>query len=335
LNLANRALDAAHFSTESIAQASRFDSWRSAVAGLYDVPSAGDVEDFRGRASSLHLGDVVLGEMEATVATYERSLRRIRRDGLDHLVFGASGAGDAARVTVLDMSQPIQLPRTALDGFCLIAPRHLAARRLGDPSRLHGACITGAAAGLTTGFLAQVMSTAPRLSISQSRQLAGAAMELLAATIGVAPVSGGPSPRPSRRANAREYIEAKLSDPALSANLVARETGMSRSVLYGLFKDDGGVVKYIQSRRLAWASRLLAEDRELRIAEISELCCFSSETQFSRAFRGSFGETPRDRRRTAGWPGESPLSSDHQEDGATFSRWVRDLAVVGRVRSPP
>ncbi len=327
MDLADQAVAAAHFSTEGIAPASRFDSWRSAVAGLYDVPSVGQEEEFCGRASSLHLGDLVLGRMEATVATYERSRRRIWRDGLDHLVFGVSGADDAARVTVLDMSQPIELPHTALDGFCVIAPRHLAVRRLGDPARLHGVCVSSPAAGLSAGFLAQLMSTAPRVSISQSRQFARAALDVLTAAIG--DVSGSTAcPRPSQRARAREYIEVNLGDPVLSAGRVAYVTGVSRSVLYGLFKGDGGVAKYIQHRRLAWASRMLAKERDLSISEISELCCFSSASQFSRAFRAAFGEAPRDRRRAPSPTGIWTRATDTQDD-ATFSRWVRDLAAVG------
>ena len=298
------------------------------MAGLYDVPRAEEPEAFSGRASSLHLGDIVLGRMEATVATYERSRRRIGRDGLDHLVFGVSGTGDAARLTVLDMSQSIELPQTALDGFCLIAPRHLAAARFGDPASLHGASVANPAAGLTAGFLAQLMSTAPRMPATQSRQLACAAMALLAAAISDAPGNLTRHPRPSRRTRAREYIEARMGSPDLSADLVARETAMSRSVLYALFRQDGGVAKYIQSRRLAWASRLLTEARDLSIAEISELCCFSSESQFSRAFRASFGEAPRDLRRSNRETGAWSPGAEHLDD-TTFSRWVRDLAAIG------
>lgn len=327
MDLTDRALAAAHFSTESVAPASRVESWRSAVAGLYDVAHAGEPGAFRGRASSLHLGDIVLGRMEATVATYERSRRRIGRDGLDHLVFGVGGAGDAARLTVLDLSQPVELPHTALDGFCLIAPRQLAAVRFGDPARLHGASFANPTAGLAAGFLAQLTSTAPHLPVGQSRHLARAAMELLAAAIGDRPAGSAAKPRPSRRAKAREYIEARMGDPRLSANLVARETAMSRSVLYALFSNEGGVAKYIQSRRLDWASRLLTDDRDLSIAAIADLCCFSSESQFSRAFRARFGEAPRDHRRA---PRETrPLSPrpEHLDD-STFSRWVRDLAPI-------
>lgn len=102
---------------------------------------------------------------------------------------------------------------------------------------------------------------------------------------------------------------------------------MSRSVLYSLFASDGGVAKYIQSRRLGWASRLLTEDRDLSIAEISDLCCFSSESQFSRAFRTAFGVAPRDHRKAPRGPGSWSPGAETPDD-ATFSRWVRSLAAI-------
>ncbi|WP_332774061.1 helix-turn-helix transcriptional regulator [Phenylobacterium sp.] len=324
MDLAAQALPIAHFSTDDIEPASRFESWRAAVGGLYDVHHPFDVEGFSGQASSVHLGGLILGQMQAASATYERSKRRIALDGLDHIIFGVSGSGDHGRVTVQDMSQPFEMPDAALEGFCLIVPRHIAARGVGGPNRLHGFGVANPTGGLAASFLTSVVATAPRLSPRGCRQLASAVMELLTAAIGVDGSGRLPVRRRSKRLKAGEYIEANLADLTLCADKVARDVGVSRSVLYGLFKDEGGVGKYIQSRRLAWANRLLVEDSNLRIADIAEICCFSSESHFSRAFRAWFGAPPREARKSSVSSGVRTIVA-RRGDAETFSTWVRTL----------
>jgi AraC-like DNA-binding protein len=320
-----KALPVARFSTDEIEPGSRFDSWRDAVAGLYDVSGEGEAENFRGQATSLHFGSLIVGQMDASPATYERSRRRIRLDELDHFVFGVSGSGGEGRVTGQDMSQPLEMPNVALDGFCLIMPRHLALAHLGEPSRIHGSITNTAAAGLLSALLTSVAESATQLSAGQGRQVANAIMELLGAAVRCE--GSGPSrfPRVSKRAAAEEYIEANLGDPSLCPDRIAREIAVSRSVLYNLFKERGGVVKHILLRRLAWAGRLLADNNELRISDIAALCCFSSESQFSRAFRTWSGSTPRDARKQGrGFMRVPPSASAHAK-AFTFNAWVRAL----------
>ena len=56
--------------------------------------------------------------------------------------------------------------------------------------------------------------------------------------------------QPLRRIRAEAYIDAHLADPRLDSAGVAAGIGASRSSLYAVFADEGGIARFIQKRRL-------------------------------------------------------------------------------------
>ena len=77
--------------------------------------------------------------------------------------------------------------------------------------------------------------------------------------------------------------------------------GVSRSALYRVFEQQGGVARYILDRRLTAAHRVLCDaDETRRVGEIGAAFGFASDQEFSRAFRNRFGYRPSDIRREAG-----------------------------------
>lgn len=96
---------------------------------------------------------------------------------------------------------------------------------------------------------------------------------------------------------ARRFIETNLTDPKLSPSSTARALKYSRRRLYKLFEATGeGVAQYIRRRRLETAKSMLAAapQRRQTISEIAYAVGFSDPTQFSRAFRKTFGIPPSD-----------------------------------------
>ncbi|MBB4232405.1 helix-turn-helix domain-containing protein [Rhizobium mongolense] len=86
-----------------------------------------------------------------------------------------------------------------------------------------------------------------------------------------------------------------MFDPKLATETLRRELGVSRSRLYRLFEPFGGVMHYIQHRRLLDAHSALTDPNDQRrIIEIAEQHCFNDGTEFSRAFRREFGCSPTD-----------------------------------------
>ncbi|MEK1886394.1 MAG: helix-turn-helix domain-containing protein [Phyllobacterium sp.] len=96
---------------------------------------------------------------------------------------------------------------------------------------------------------------------------------------------------------ARRIIEARLFDPSFNAEALRRDLAISRTGLYRMFEPFGGVMHYVQHRRLLDAHAALTDPTEnRRIIEIAEERCFSDGAEFSRAFKRAFGYTPSEAR---------------------------------------
>lgn len=98
----------------------------------------------------------------------------------------------------------------------------------------------------------------------------------------------------------QQAIRRHLRSPALGSKMLCRVVGVSRSNLYRLFEDVGGVSKYIQRQRLLEADEMLRDHTNRQaISAIAEELCFASASGFSRAFRHEFGCAPNEVRAAA------------------------------------
>jgi len=91
----------------------------------------------------------------------------------------------------------------------------------------------------------------------------------------------------------RAYIDAHLTDPALTPELLRRNFGCSRATLYRYFAPVGGVAQYIRRARLQgvyW--QLLSSDERETVAALSLRWGFGDPSHFCRLFRKTFGATP-------------------------------------------
>lgn len=75
---------------------------------------------------------------------------------------------------------------------------------------------------------------------------------------------------------------------------------MSRSNLYRLFEETGGVAQYIQRQRLLAAHIALAHSANTTpISVLAEDFCFADASSFSRVFKWEFGNSPNEVRTAA------------------------------------
>ncbi|GAB3452904.1 helix-turn-helix transcriptional regulator [Actinophytocola sediminis] len=102
----------------------------------------------------------------------------------------------------------------------------------------------------------------------------------------------------TRRRDAVEFIKENLADPALSADRIADALFISRRRLYQLFDDGDGVSGRIRALRIDLARELLGDPAHAvrGIGEISRQCGFANAAHFSRTFRRTVGQTPREYR---------------------------------------
>lgn len=97
----------------------------------------------------------------------------------------------------------------------------------------------------------------------------------------------------------KQLIEAELSNPELTVELLAQSLGLSSRYLRGLFSRSEKISHYILRRRLEECANQLANvlHQNLSITSIAFQCGFNSTAHFSRSFRKQYGVSPREYRR--------------------------------------
>jgi AraC-like DNA-binding protein len=98
----------------------------------------------------------------------------------------------------------------------------------------------------------------------------------------------------SMRERVARYIQRRLESSDLCPESVFRDVGISRSRLYRLFEETGGVANYIRLCRLRKAREALLSPSPPRVSNIAYQFGFTSHAHFSRVFKRYFGCTPRE-----------------------------------------
>lgn len=94
-------------------------------------------------------------------------------------------------------------------------------------------------------------------------------------------------------AMAQDLIGQFLTSADLDAKFLCRELGVSRSALFRLFENYGGVAIYIRHQRLKEVRSAITEQGDLvNFKELARYWHFSDQSHFSRAFRQAYGLTP-------------------------------------------
>lgn len=93
--------------------------------------------------------------------------------------------------------------------------------------------------------------------------------------------------------NLSQFIEKNIESDNLSVNLLAKELGMSHSVIYKKLKTLTGLslIEYIRDYRLKKAKRLL-KNKHYSISEVCYQVGYSDRKYFSKLFKERFGNPP-------------------------------------------
>jgi AraC-like DNA-binding protein len=107
--------------------------------------------------------------------------------------------------------------------------------------------------------------------------------------------------RAARLRTMKGDILANLTSKELSVEAVAKQQGITPRYLHMLFEAEGTTFsQFVLARRLMLARRLLGDPRydQSTITSVAYEAGFGDLSYFNRAFRRTFGMTPRDARRT-------------------------------------
>lgn len=326
------------FSTESLLARHRWSTWRETASVLFDVARPLDEAPFMASVEAFHFGPLSFAQTRVTPQRFDRSRRKIARDGMDSYLItlfldgGYQGAVGTEAVQVrpgdlciLDLGQTVSTRHSATHSLALFVPRDKLDSALPTSGNLHGAVLPrdSCLAMMLADQVVALRRRLPDLTTADGPQVADALVELVAACF---------RPTADSLARARmqvttaalelikRYIEQRLTTPDLSPESIAANFRMSRATLYRLFEPLGGVAAYIWERRLARAYSALIHPSNHRrpIYDIAFECGFGSEVHFSRAFRRVFGLPPSELRRMA-LPNRScssqrnPIGEDRRE----------------------
>ena len=328
----------------------RYDAWRDSISVVFDYQLQASVpeEQFFASIDNVLFDDAfILSAFHAQAASYERNAARIAADSLDMIMlqFALEGpcqllASRAQRqcrvgdIVIMDATQPIHNRNARERNITLSVSRQALKNLVKDIESSHLAVIAAnePAAVMLRSHLLALYGNLPQVAAASSPGVIDSTLALAAAALNAAlgqATGDSPPLRQSLRARANLLIEQWLHQPAIPIERLAAAVPCSRTRLYALFADDGGVGRYIQRRRLQTAAARLmsARHRHLSITGIACASGFTNMSSFSRAFKLEFGITPRElRRQCANAPAAS--SNQHMTQGQTsrhYETWVREL----------
>jgi AraC-like DNA-binding protein len=339
------------FDSTSLKPSDAEEIWRSALSPMYEIKRSNGKLDAKITTWDLGATMLLTSHRARDEVQFQRTRRRIAVSGVDHYLVHCLLGGElisefaAGRqrvplrsIAVRDMAvENIGFARDA-PMLSLSIPRLTLDRRMPEGARLHGASFAeGDPIGaLVASHLCTLAETLTAMTVEESKVAAEATLALLAACLlpKAEPDASRSDPRlaPMLKAHAVALIERRLADAELGPDFLCGALKVSRTVLYELFEESGGIARYIRSRRLDEAMRRLADSRQARhrIGEIAFAVGFSSEPTFNRAFRERFGCSPSEARAEAEARGtsraaETPIDEQGNALVAKYEAAVRNL----------
>ena len=300
----------------------QFEAWRNNFATMLDFDEPDDVRGgFEGAQVFWDLGSLAFSRIKTDALGFSSLPGHTRRDPLDHwaLTMPLHGSiktaaaartfeGDAGVVQVHSLARTFEGTVSKSEMLMMLVPRDFDSEVAVALNSVEFSTLNSGMGGLLADYFTSLSRCLPILDDAELPPLVAAtrAMILACASPSAEHLEAAKEPIATvLRERAHQIIQTRLYDPALGALTLSRALGVSRSRLYRLFEPFGGVMHYIQRRRLLGAHAALADPNDCRrIIEIAEQHCFTDGTEFSRAFRREFGCSPTDVRsgRSAAFP---------------------------------
>ncbi len=305
------------FSTAGLPVRDQRAVWQSWFSPAFESiwPSEDADTPFEAEATSFAAGGLLLGRVVAPPIHSKRTAAHVRRDPMDHWILTVGTSASHLRLAdaehpvasgapfVISMADAVESRRApgerlhiylSRDRFSAIAPQL---------DRMRGRPIAGGVGLMLADYLRLLERSAPDLDDHELPRLADAVGAMLAACVVPTPASFEVAAQQidlTRLEQVRRMVRARLHSATLTPSVLCRELGMSRSQLYRLLEDEGGVQRYVQRERLRAAFAALSDPADQRpIVIVAAACGFHDPSTFARIFRREFGVTASDARMAA------------------------------------
>ncbi|WP_184875508.1 helix-turn-helix domain-containing protein [Mesorhizobium sangaii] len=340
------ALEPLSFSTLELAPRDQFTAWQAHMAPLVEVrlPDDRSLDDgFPADHTAWNLGGMLIVQQHAPAHSYMRSAAKLRSSAIDHWYIALPHTGQSwtevdrriaegqpGKLEIRSLGYPFRGRTTDSESLVLYLPRDLFSDAAANLDARNNSILSGNFANLLVDYVNSIEASLRSLTVDDLPRIVHATRSMIIACLAPSAEHAAAAEQLASVAlmeRARRYVQNNLDAAHLTPDSMCRALGVSRSRLYQLFEPSGGVLHYIQSRRLLAAHVALSDaaDRR-RIVEIAEAFGFSSAANFSRAFSKEFGYSPREGRSTMVLPRPAhSVSLAGHEKAPSFEGWLKAL----------
>ncbi|MBB6412516.1 AraC-like DNA-binding protein [Mesorhizobium sangaii] len=290
-----------------------------------------------------NLGGMLIVQQHAPAHSYMRSAAKLRSSAIDHWYIALPHTGQSwtevdrriaegqpGKLEIRSLGYPFRGRTTDSESLVLYLPRDLFSDAAANLDARNNSILSGNFANLLVDYVNSIEASLRSLTVDDLPRIVHATRSMIIACLAPSAEHAAAAEQLASVAlmeRARRYVQNNLDAAHLTPDSMCRALGVSRSRLYQLFEPSGGVLHYIQSRRLLAAHVALSDaaDRR-RIVEIAEAFGFSSAANFSRAFSKEFGYSPREGRSTMVLPRPAhSVSLAGHEKAPSFEGWLKAL----------
>jgi AraC-like DNA-binding protein len=305
------------FTTQALGPRDQFDAWREWYAPVFDVvPSRPEDERFPAEVHLWTLGGLAVSRTSAPSLHVVRNKGHLRRDPVDHWVISYCARGaHFAKTARAELEVPARVPylwslgqeflheRTHVDRVQFLMARDAFRDIAPLLDTACGSLLETPLGHLLGDYMMALERRLPAVTEADLPRLSSAVGAMVAAAVAPSAERAAVAAQQidlGRKERVRQAVRRHLRTPTLGPKTLGRLVGISRSNLYRLFEDTGGVARYIQRERLLEARAVLSDPATTQsISAIAEDLCFADSSSFSRTFKREFGDSPSEVRSAA------------------------------------
>lgn len=304
------AIPRLYYVTTGLDPETAFATWSAVLSPLFEPrPWTRSKKLPTGSANGAILGDMIIAKVAFAPQAFVRDTQRIAvtpdhillhlymSGGFNGMISGEQASIGPGRVAVIDLAHEVRTRAYASNTLSLIVPRALL-----------GGIVPGTLKPrldpLRNDLLAAHMRSLQERSTQISEEEVEGTVSDTADFLRRLLIKPDFTSRNARDADddllslAEAAIRDNLAIGKLSPEFLAEKLRTSRASLYRVFAPHGGIMRYVQERRLVAVRVALSDPLETRkLSRIAADLGFNSEAHFSRAFRQRFGTTASDYRR--------------------------------------
>ena len=334
------------FDVKDVEESMRYEVWADSISCIFDIDTDRELRNsdaFSAVIDAFRFDDFMVANTTTVETDWWRTPFHVARDGMDHYMIQlflrggmrwqtqrGSGQVKTGDLIVFDMAEEMQSHTSDFNHISLILPRARLAPLLKNPDGQHMRCLRKGTpiADLLSDYMILLDRNLPGLNYNQLRPLLPSVLSMVAVCLNDAddPDQSMTLLRHWRmKHQIKTLIGTSLGDQKLNPNMICDELDVSRSNLYRLFEEEGGVKNFIRQLRLKRSLRMLLTDPKAMVSQIADECGFSSPSDYCRVFRHQYGLSPRDARRNS-----TPSSKWHLgpaiELDREYENWLHSLA---------